>query len=244
MAASAASRLLLLILVAGLAGCDSFNDPALTSAADHGQQAGDSEQASPSEASPETGSAESDADATSQGGTQPPDSEQSQQTTTSDQQSGAANRDGAGDADRSKPDVANPRSRSVGNDAVVDISFDDLNCNLQVDVVFRPFMLTERARELDGRRVRVAGVMLPHTQTRGIAEFVLLRNAECKFGPGGQADHLIQVKLKDGVTTDYRGDRPLEVVGRLKINPFNGPGGITYCIYDLENSESVTWKRR
>ena len=128
-------------------------------------------------------------------------------------------------------------------DKVIEITFDDLKCNMQEDIVFRPWMLTDRAKELDGSRIRVTGFMMPFDKQEGIENFVLLRNTECKFGPGGKADHLVQVFLQDGVTTSYRGDRPMEVVGTLKINPFQGPDGNTWCIYDLMG-DSVAWKRR
>ncbi len=129
------------------------------------------------------------------------------------------------------------------SDDVVAISFDDLICSIQPDIQFRPWMLTPRAKELDGRRIRVSGYMLPDLKQKGIKEFVFLRNTECKFGPGGQADHLIRVTMRDGATADYRGNKSLEITGRLKINPFEGPDGNTWCIYDLD-CESVSWNRR
>jgi hypothetical protein len=117
------------------------------------------------------------------------------------------------------------------------ISFDDLNCGMQADVVFRPWMLTDRVKELDGQRVSIAGYMHPDAKQKGITEFILLRNTECKFGPAGQADHLIQVKLKPGVTTRFS-ISPVEVVGILKFNPFTGPDGNTWSIFDMDG-ESV-----
>lgn len=113
------------------------------------------------------------------------------------------------------------------------ISFDDLNCGIQADIVFRDWMLTERAKQLDKKRVRIAGYMLPDAKQAGIKEFVLLRNTECKFGPMGQADHLIRVNLKPGVTTRFSIE-PIEVTGVLTINPYTGPDQLTWSIYDLE----------
>jgi len=118
---------------------------------------------------------------------------------------------------------------------VVEITFDDLNLNMQPDVVFRPWMLEYndgRAKELDGKRVRVSGYMLPDVQRRGITEFVLLRNKECKFGPGGQADHLVQVIMQKDVTTSFT-DRAVTVEGILTIEPFQGLDRNTWKIYDL-----------
>ena len=118
------------------------------------------------------------------------------------------------------------------SEGVVDISFEDIRLPIQEDMVFRPFMLTDRARELDGKRIRISGYMLPDTKTRGITEFVLLKNTECKFGPGGQADHLLSVKMIPGEGTRFRDD-PISVEGTLIIKPFQGPDGNTWSIYDL-----------
>jgi len=149
------------------------------------------------------------------------------------------------ETETSTDEARNNRATSVAASSgeITEITFDDLKCNMQEDVVFRPWMLTDRARELDGRRIRVVGFMLPYDKQDGIVDFVLLRNSECKFGPGGKADHLIQVSLQGGVTASYKGDRPMEVVGTLKINPFLGADGNTWCIYDVAG-ESVKWKRR
>jgi hypothetical protein len=98
-------------------------------------------------------------------------------------------------------------------------------------------MLSDRARELDGKRVSIVGYMHPGvSSTRGIHEFVLLRNKECKFGPGGQADHLAQVYLRQGTTTDFT-PGPVKVEGTLRIEPFQGPDGNTWSIYRLENAQ-------
>jgi hypothetical protein len=117
------------------------------------------------------------------------------------------------------------------------ISFDDLNLGIQADVVYRPFMLTDRAKELDGKRVSIVGYMHGGVEsTRGVKEFVLLRNTECKFGPGGQADHLAQVYLAPGETTAFE-KKPVKVEGRLKIEPFVGVDGNTWSIYRLEDAQ-------
>jgi hypothetical protein len=124
-----------------------------------------------------------------------------------------------------------------------EISFDDLNLQLQPNVAFRPWMLTDRAHELDGRVVQIAGYMLPDTKQKGIGEFVLLRNTECKFGPGGQPDHLLAVTMNKGLTTFFRGS-PIQVEGTLKISPYQGPEGITWYIYELNDAEKLTTMRR
>jgi hypothetical protein len=116
------------------------------------------------------------------------------------------------------------------------ITFDDLNIQMQADVVFRPIMLNDRVTELEGKRISISGYMHGgQLSQRGITKFVLLKNTECKFGPGGQADHLAQVFLREGTKTDYT-NSAVKVEGTLKVVPFEGPDGNTWSIYNLEDA--------
>ena len=120
------------------------------------------------------------------------------------------------------------------SDDVEVISFDDLNLNMGADVRFRPFMLQDRRAEaLLEHRVNLAGYINPTDRMTGITDFILLRNLECKFGPGGQADHLVHVLMQDGTSADFT-DQVVYVEGTLKLNPFHSPdGATTWSIYDL-----------
>jgi hypothetical protein len=117
------------------------------------------------------------------------------------------------------------------------ITFDDLILGMQADVVFRDFMLMgHRAQELEGKRVSITGYMHPSVESRtGNTEFVLLRVKECKFGPGGNADHLARAFLRKGTTIDFT-TAAVKVEGTLKIQPFEGPDGNTWSIYRLEDA--------
>ena len=154
-----------------------------------------------------------------------------------DEPPGTIERNGIG-----KDSTPQPSSSSASTQQVHEISFDDLNCSLQADVVFRPWMLTERVKELDGQRVQITGYMLPDVKQKGITEFILLRNTECKFGPGGQPDHLVWVRMKSGSTASYS-NNPVEVVGILKVNPYTGPDGNTWSLFDMAG-ETVKARRR
>jgi hypothetical protein len=116
------------------------------------------------------------------------------------------------------------------------ITFDDLNIGMQADMVYRPILFEgHRVKELDGKRVSIRGYIHPGATGRGIKEFVLLRNLQCKFGAGGQADHLAQVFMQKGSTVDYRLE-DVKIEGTLKIQPFEGPDGNTWSIYRLEEA--------
>ncbi len=117
------------------------------------------------------------------------------------------------------------------------ITFDDLNLGMREDMVFRPFLVTDRVKELDGTRVRITGFIHGGAAgTKGIREFVLLKNTECKFGAGGQADHLAMVYLTPGETAKYQVEA-VKVEGVLKVKPFEGPDGNTWSVYDLAEAK-------
>lgn len=124
-----------------------------------------------------------------------------------------------------------------------EITFEDIQLPIQADMVLRPFMLTQRVKDLDGQRIRISGYMLPDVKTKNITQFVLLKNTECKFGPGGQADHLINVLMVEGATVRFRADA-ISVEGVLKVNPFQGPDGNTWSIYDLACEQVEAYRPR
>ncbi len=118
------------------------------------------------------------------------------------------------------------------------ITFDDLILGMQADMVFRPFMLTDRAKELEGKRVRLTGEMYAGSVagSEKLKEFIVLRNRECKYGAGGQADHVADVLMKEGHTTKFT-IGTIRVEGTLRINPVNDDKtGVTNHIYVLEDA--------
>ena len=118
------------------------------------------------------------------------------------------------------------------------ITFDDLNLGMQADMVFRPFLLTDRVKELDGKRISILGFIHGAADRKKAKEFVLLKNTECKFGKDGQADHLAMVYLAAGKTTDFTTEA-VKVEGTLKIKPYQGADGNTWSVYDLEQAQVV-----
>jgi hypothetical protein len=126
----------------------------------------------------------------------------------------------------------------------LDISFDDLVIGMQADVVYRPWMLTDAAKSVDGQKVKLVGYVHPGVdKQKHIKELVLLRNTECKFGPGGQADHLVRVFFKTGVEGTFT-TNAVEVQGVLKINPWQGADGNTWSLYDLEGTGFKDLRRK
>jgi hypothetical protein len=117
------------------------------------------------------------------------------------------------------------------------ITFNDLAVlGIKANMVVRDFMLSDRARDLDGKRVIVTGYMYPGASQKGIKEFVLLQQKDCPFGAGGQADHVAQTVMRKGVTADFT-TSPVKVEATLVIKPFEGPDGNTWSIYCLEDAQ-------
>jgi hypothetical protein len=137
---------------------------------------------------------------------------------------------------RPKPPPADRTPRRPGE--AEKITFEDLNLGMPADVVFRPFMLSgSRAEELADTRVSIIGYMHAGQEAqRGITKFILLKNTQCKFGPGGQADHLCDVRLRDGDTTSFT-TSPIKIEGTLRIDPFQGQDGNTWSVFRLDDAQ-------
>ena len=125
------------------------------------------------------------------------------------------------------------------------IGWDALDIGMQADVVYRPFFLQNNPQTevLDGKRVRIGGFMHGGvSQPSNLEEFILLKNNRCKYGPGGQADHLIRVFVKKGVRVDFTTEM-VYVEGVLTLQPEQGPDGNTWSIYDLRGDAFSNRKR-
>ena len=117
------------------------------------------------------------------------------------------------------------------------ITFEDLNLGMPADIVFREFMLSDRVKALEGKRISIVGYMHGGAVSQqGIKQFILLKNTQCKFGPGGQADHLADVALRADTSIKYT-PNPIKVEGTFRIEPFQGDDNNTWSIYRLENAQ-------
>lgn len=117
-----------------------------------------------------------------------------------------------------------------------DLSFEDLNIDMQPDTLFEPWMLPLRIEELAGQRVRLRGFMCAAIfQLHNIREFPLMREKECPYGPGGQAHHVAEVEFKAGTTTEFTTDE-ICVEGTFRVAPYTGANGKTWSLYRLEEA--------
>lgn len=152
----------------------------------------------------------------------------------------------AGDADEVTPgkpaadeevSLAPPAGRPDGK--TYNITFDDLKLDMPPDTKFKPKMLTDRVKELNGQQVSLKGFIFEGGifQQSGIRQFLLVMNKECKFGPGGEAYCVIPVELKEGREIDFT-IRPITVEGVISIEPFQGPDGNTWAVYRIEGDRA------
>lgn len=127
---------------------------------------------------------------------------------------------------------------TVSKDDLVDRTFDDIKFGIEPDAPYDESMLTDAIRRLNGQRIRLRGYILPTAQSRGIKQFVLVRdNQECCFGPGAALYDCVLVEMQEGATAEFS-IRPVAVEGRFGIDEFVGPGGRTLAIYRIDG-ESV-----
>ena len=114
-----------------------------------------------------------------------------------------------------------------------DITFDDLEFEIERDADFQRSLLTKEIEDLNGRSLVIRGFILASSvlQQSGIQQFVLVRdNQECCFGPGAYLFHNIRIQMAEGKTTSFR-VRPVSVEGKFTIEPWIGVDGKCYSVY-------------
>lgn len=118
---------------------------------------------------------------------------------------------------------------------VLDLTFDDLEFEIERDGNFQRDLLGEQIESYKGRPIVLRGFILGASvfQQQGIKQFVLVRdNQECCFGPGAYIFHNAQVEMAPGKSCDFS-IRPVTVEGTFDIRPFLGPGGKCYSVYHI-----------
>jgi hypothetical protein len=121
--------------------------------------------------------------------------------------------------------------------AVKEVTFDYVKLDLKKGDVFAPSLLTDKIKELEGRKIRIRGYILPSFQQSGITQFVLVRdNMQCCFGPGALLHDCILVEMIAPATATFT-VRPVSVEGTFTIREVKGPDGKHLAIYHLDGKE-------
>ncbi len=124
----------------------------------------------------------------------------------------------------------------AGQDAVKDITFDNLKFDIQPGDPFSREMLTEEIEALMERTVRIKGFIRPSFRQTGLTKFVFVRDdQECCFGPGAALYDCILVELATGKSTDFT-VRPITIRGVVYVQDFTGPDGNTWAIYRMRDA--------
>ncbi len=115
-----------------------------------------------------------------------------------------------------------------------DVTFDDLLLDLKKDDPFKPELLTDKVKKLDGRTIKIRGYILPGFQQAGIKQFVLVRdNMQCCFGPGAALHDCILVEMVGDATAEFT-VTPVSVEGKFTVREVLGPDGKHLAIYHLD----------
>jgi len=130
------------------------------------------------------------------------------------------------------PDKTLPRKPGVQ-----DLTFDDIAFDMEKGEPFTRSMLPPKIEELANQKIRIRGYILPSFESRGIKQFVLVRdNMECCFGPGAALYDCILVEMK-GNGVDFT-VRPVTVEGIFEVKEYLGPDGKHLAIYRMDGESA------
>ena len=120
----------------------------------------------------------------------------------------------------------------------IEVDWERLSLELGEDNRFEPWMVPSRVQELEGKRVRVKGLIYAGglSQRGNIREFPLIRELGCQFGNGAPAWHVIMVELEGKLRTEYKTE-PITIEGKFLVKPYNGPDGKTWSVYFLQGTK-------
>jgi hypothetical protein len=126
--------------------------------------------------------------------------------------------------------------KAEGTEKALRVSFDDVDLlkvlNMDPVIPEAPKMMPDWLRQLDGKRVRIRGFMIPPFSETDVRAFTLARDTQlCCFGRNPLPYDLIDVFLKEGAATEYIELRPFDVVGVFHIGEEIEPGYL-YSIDD------------
>jgi hypothetical protein len=127
-----------------------------------------------------------------------------------------------------------------GPEGALRINFSDLDLLKLADVqTITPAcvdVMPQSLKDLEGKIVRLRGFMKPKSIQTGIPQFLFVRSTDmCCFTPMGRVDHLAEVVLKAGTTTDYIELKPFDVQGQFRIE-LRDNDGLVFLLYHLDDA--------
>ena len=157
------------------------------------------------------------------------------ETNLSSQEGSPREQAGGGTANAATGDSA--ASQAAAQERTLDKTFDDIKFDIEKGGSFERSMLNDQVKQLFGQRIRIRGYIFPTFRSRGIKQFVLVRdNQECCFGPGAALYDCIRVTLKEGTSIEYTRS-PVAVEGLFKLEEhFLDPERTVGAVFHLDES--------
>lgn len=148
-------------------------------------------------------------------------------------------------ADEIKLLIPEKRIPKAKSDGTLQLTYDDLDLLkvLNMKEVPLDFMdyLPAWLENLDGKRVRIRGFMMPAFQAEGLRGFTLARDNEiCCFTREAKLYDLIAVRMRDGLTTKYLQQVPFDVEGTFHITPPEEDDDVLLQIYEIRDAKVIT----
>ena len=124
----------------------------------------------------------------------------------------------------------------VSDGKPLDLTFDDLQFDIEIGDPFERSLLTEEIKAMDGKQVTIGGYIRPAFKSNGLKSFIFVRdNQECCFGPSAAIYDCILVKLAEGTTTRWD-VRPIKVSGTFYLKELE-IDGLTLAIFRMKNAK-------
>lgn len=142
---------------------------------------------------------------------------------------------------------------TVGPDQALQISFDDLNLLHVLGMEKTPLDVVDYfpdwLRELDGKRVRIKGMMYPTPEEYGLKGFAMQKQLNVmNFGADEEIYEYLVVSLEEGTTTPYIHGRKIMVEGVFHIQPFIAKGRSNqdrwFDLYRMTDAKIIPIPRR
>ena len=130
----------------------------------------------------------------------------------------------------SKPNEADAAPKTF------DLTFDDLQFDMEKGEDFERSMLTSEINGYNNGLVTLRGYIRPSFTQSGLTKFIFVRdNKECCFGPGAALYDCVLVKLAPGLKTDYT-VRPVTIEGKFFLKEYMGPDDKVWSIYRMSET--------
>ena len=113
-----------------------------------------------------------------------------------------------------------------------EITFDTLKFEIKKGEVFDRKMLTPEVEKLAGKKVRIAGYILPGAQATGITEFILISDNSVNFGPWPPLYEVIRVTMSEGQGVNFT-TKKVKLDGVFEIRELKFPDNSTVAVYHL-----------